>query len=196
MDSARYWVGVIAIAFGSGALLFWFSIHPFIGFWRRVGPVGTLVLHYAAVFALAASVVSQRERIMVADYGTHWPLLVLAAALLVVSIVLRLHQARVFSNRILLGYPELSPADPDARLVTEGIYARIRHPRYVQLLLSIASLALFANYLSGYLLLAFSAAALPLIVALEERELLARFGSVYSTYMQRVPRFIPRSEPR
>jgi protein-S-isoprenylcysteine O-methyltransferase Ste14 len=192
MDAARYWVGVIAIAFGTGALLFWFSIHPFIGFWRRVGPIRTLVLHYAAVFVLAACVIWQRERILVADYGTHWPLLVVAAILLVISVFLRSQQARVFGNRLLLGIPELSPADPDGQLVTEGIYARIRHPRYVQLLLSIAALALFANYLSGYLLLAFTAAALWLVVALEERELLARFGDAYRVYMARVPRFVPR----
>jgi protein-S-isoprenylcysteine O-methyltransferase Ste14 len=192
MHAARYWVGVMAIAFGSGALLFWFSIHPFIGFWRRIGAIRTLVLHYVAVFALAACVIWQRERIMIGDFGTHWPLLAFAAILLVISVMLRSLQARVFGTRILLGLPELNPADPEAHLVTQGIYARIRHPRYVQLLLSIAALALFANYLSGYLLLVFTAVALLLVVALEERELLVRFGDSYRDYMARVPRFVPR----
>ncbi len=46
------------------------------------------------------------------DSARYW------VGVIAIAFVLRLHQARVFSNWILLGYPELSPADPDARLVT------------------------------------------------------------------------------
>lgn len=39
-----------------GSFLFWFSIHPFIQFWRKVGPWLTLAIHYALMLILAAGV--------------------------------------------------------------------------------------------------------------------------------------------
>ena len=80
------------------------------------------------------------------------------------------------------------------RLLTEGVYSRVRHPRYVAVLIGLISVALFSNYLALYLLLPIGAAGLYVIVRLEERELLERFGDEYETYRDRVPMF--RSQER
>ena len=75
---------------------------------------------------------------------------------------------------------------------TEGVYTRVRHPRYVAVLLALISVALFSNYLALYAMAPVGAAGLYLIVRLEERELVERFGDEYETYRDRVPMFVPR----
>lgn len=37
MGTARYWIGVLLVVSMPPAILWWFVVHPFIGFWRRVG---------------------------------------------------------------------------------------------------------------------------------------------------------------
>ncbi|HWP00391.1 MAG TPA: isoprenylcysteine carboxylmethyltransferase family protein [Methylococcus sp.] len=88
--------------------------------------------------------------------------------------------------------PELAPARYPQRLLTEGPYARIRHPRYVQFMLALLGYALIANYLTVYAVVLVWLAGLYGIVVLEEKELRARFGEEYIEYARRVPRFIPR----
>jgi protein-S-isoprenylcysteine O-methyltransferase Ste14 len=88
--------------------------------------------------------------------------------------------------------PELAPDQPGAGLLTEGIYGRIRHPRYVEFTLALAGWSLAVNYTGLYLIAALSVLTLYVIVLIEERELHARFGPAYADYSARVPRFIPR----
>ncbi len=93
---------------------------------------------------------------------------------------------------ILSGLPELSKEQYPGTLLTEGIYAKIRHPRYVEVFLAVLAYAFAANYLAPYVLALVSVPAIYLIVILEERELKKRFGEAYEEYGRRVPRFIPR----
>jgi protein-S-isoprenylcysteine O-methyltransferase Ste14 len=192
MDTFRYGYGVVVIALAGTALLTWLSIHPFVGFWRRVGTKKTLAVHWSAQLALAALVGLQHERIMIGDLGTSWSCVGLGVSFLVASGVLRGRQARPFSLAVLLGMPELEPARPDNRLVTTGVYARLRHPRYVQLWLGMVGHVLIVNFVSTYLALVFFTAVLAMVVRFEERELVERFGGAYRDYAARVPRFVPR----
>lgn len=88
----------------------------------------------------------------------------------------------------LVGKTELSGG---GEVVHQGIYARIRHPRYVGSLMAI----LGACFLAGTRLMWTTAAVWCLLtvvaIAMEERELRSRFGSVYEEYCRRVPRFLP-----
>jgi protein-S-isoprenylcysteine O-methyltransferase Ste14 len=191
MSGFRYWYGVVVIAFGGGALLYWFSIHPFVAFWRRVGVRTALAVNWSAVLILAAIVLWQHGRVMFGDLGTHWATIALGVVVLVASGVLRRRHAQAFGTAQLVGLPELDPARPDSRLVTDGIYARVRHPRYVQIWLGLLGHALIVNYVSTYALVAIATAVILLVVRMEERELSARFGDAYRDYAARVPRFLP-----
>ena len=93
--------------------------------------------------------------------------------------------------RTLIGVPELT-AGESGELLTTGIYARIRHPRYVQLLLALSAYALFANYSGAYIMAALFWAQIYVVVLLEEAELRDRFGEAYVSYAARTPRFVPR----
>ncbi len=81
------------------------------------------------------------------------------------------------------------------KLVTDGIYARVRHPQYVGLFLitfgmlvqwpTIITVATWPVLLAVYYRLA----------SREEREAEARFGEAYQTYRDQVPMFIPWPRP-
>jgi len=81
-------------------------------------------------------------------------------------------------------------------LLTEGMYARMRHPRYVSVFVATVGWSLMANHGAAY---AVTAALIPLIlvlVHLEERELVERFGDAYRAYQARVPALLPRIRGR
>jgi protein-S-isoprenylcysteine O-methyltransferase Ste14 len=83
---------------------------------------------------------------------------------------------------------------PEAhKLVTTGIYSRIRHPIYASLVLwAAAQPALLQNLVAGW----GGAVAVALIWLLrvpnEEKMMLEEFGSEYRDYMARTGRLIPR----
>ncbi len=79
------------------------------------------------------------------------------------------------------------------RLATTGIYAYVRHPGYLGIILVHFGLAcFFGGTLLPFLFAALSAASFYLTALREERALLERFGREYEDYMRRVRwRFIP-----
>ena len=119
------------------------------------------------------------------------PLVGLAIVTAVVSTRIAILRRKHLTNRILFGVPELE-AESSSPLLTEGVYARVRHPRYVEVWLGTFAYAAFANYVGSWIVWLLTGPVLHLIVLLEERELLDRFGTEYEAYMERVPRYVPR----
>lgn len=103
----------------------------------------------------------------------------------------------VFAGASLVadGWRRIHQARREGKLMTDGIYARVRHPQYTGLFLivfgegvvhwpTIVSLAAFPVIVVAYTLLARQ----------EERQMLDKFGDAYREYQRRVPMFIPRFE--
>lgn len=91
------------------------------------------------------------------------------------------------------GWRELYRARQENRLVTDGLYALVRHPQYSGLFL-----ALFGEGFVHWPTV-FSITVLPIIVFAyvllsrrEEKRVLEEFGDEYRAYQQRVPMFFPR----
>ena len=193
IDLARYVIGALLVITLPPAIIYWFILHPFIAFWRRVGTKPTFWFLGIFMAASMAALFPFHRALLGRDLGTSLPLIVLAVPLLVAGGIVSRKRKRHLTFKILAGTPELAPDSPGAKLLTEGIYSRIRHPRYVEFTLALLGWSLFANYVGLYVMTALSIAALLLIVVLEERELGERFGQAYADYSARVPRFIPRS---
>jgi len=191
MLTARYVVGVILLMSLPPGVLLWFAIHPFVRFWRRLGAKWTYVVLTPFVVAWMAIAFLWRDVLLGADLGTYPALLLPMAACVVMGTVVAVSRRRHLTYKILTGLPELSPKTHPGKLLTEGIYAKIRHPRYIEVMLFTAAYALFANYLGSYVATALSVPALYLTVVLEEKELRNRFGTDFEEYCRRVPRFIP-----
>ena len=109
-------------------------------------------------------------------------------ALIVADVVILRRVEHDLGAARMMGKTELSAG---GELATHGIYTRIRHPRYTAMMASVLGVCLMAGTLllwvasAVWLILALTA------IALEERELRARFGALYEEYRGRVPAFLP-----
>jgi protein-S-isoprenylcysteine O-methyltransferase Ste14 len=191
MDTIRYFLALILVVTLPPLFFYWLLIHPFIGFWRTkgIGVTYSVILTIIAVGLLG--LFSIRHYFLTSDLGTSYLLVGLGVLCLALSGTMRFALHRHLTIATLLGLPEIAPDLYPRTLVTEGIYARLRHPRYVQLLIALIGYALIANYLASYFVVALWIPAIYIIVLLEERELRDHFGSVYEDYCRKVPRFIP-----
>lgn len=191
MDIARYIFGLITIVAVPPGFLLWYAIHPFARRWRRLGAKRTYLILMPPVVVLMALTFVVRDTLLGHNFGTHYVMLGPALLCLGCGFAIARRRRKHLRFGILAGVPEMSQSD-SGRLLTEGIYASIRHPRYVETLFVVAAYALFANYLGAYIVAAAAVPAIYLIVLLEERELRERFGDEYAEYCRRVPRFVPR----
>lgn len=191
MNTARYIVALLAVATFPSGLLFWFVVHPFIGFWRRQGPRVTYTAVTAMLLAVATVLVLARGVLLETEYGTNYVLVALAGVFYLIAAAIELQCCKHLKFRTLVGMPELVPEPVTGKLLTAGIYGRVRHPRYVSAFFGVVAVALFSNYLAIYVI---AGAMVPVLYALtffEERELRHRFGEEYAAYSRRVPKFVP-----
>ncbi len=192
MNTARYVVALLAVTAFPAAMLYWLLVHPFVRFWRRLGLIPSYVVLFGVFFAMIGAVYSLRGTLLAVEYGTNWLLVGIAGVLFAAGMVAQGLAHRQLSIATFVGIPELQPSGKGGRLLQEGIYGRVRHPRYLAVMLGTAAMAPFTNYLAAYVLAAIAFPWLCLIIVLEERELLDRFGDEYRGYRRRVPRLIPR----
>ncbi len=192
MDDIRYIIAVVVIAFVPPTVVWWFLVHPFVSFWRSVGPARTVLTMGVLMAMEVIGLMYMRDWLVLTDYGNHMPVFVLAAALVTLSVWIWLMRSQFLTMDILVGIPELEEGGRGGQLLTEGIYGRIRHPRYVEIAVGTLAYATFSNYLGAYVAALVFFPVLHLVVLLEERELRARFGMQYEAYCKRVPRYIPR----
>jgi protein-S-isoprenylcysteine O-methyltransferase Ste14 len=175
-------------------MLMWYVVHPFTRFWRRMGPLKTYSSLIIIILLIMWFLYIMREPIMRAHYGVNWLLVILATQLFAISMVMGFVRIRHLKPSVMLGLPEIRGEEYPGKLLTEGIYSKIRHPRYVEVWLGLLAIALFTNYMAMYIL---AAVFIPLIygvVLLEEKELRERFGEEYEKYCAEVPRFFPKKQ--
>ncbi|MGH9789360.1 MAG: methyltransferase family protein, partial [Candidatus Acidiferrales bacterium] len=127
-----------------------------------------------------------------------WIAAVLGSALVVTDFWMLRRIERVASVRVLVGLPELfaarSPegAGRPTQVVESGLYARVRHPRYLGMMMSWVGAVLLSGATRLVALVAVFIGLAVLVTELEERELLNRLGESYADYRRRVPRLVPR----
>ncbi|SPF56712.1 putative Isoprenylcysteine carboxyl methyltransferase [Candidatus Sulfopaludibacter sp. SbA4] len=191
MDAVRYYAALLLLMLMPGGLLYWCSIHPLIHFWRRIGPRKTIAVHLAGLTLLAYLFYLLRKPLLAVEFGSRPAFLVPGLLLIALSVAMRARVSRHLTGKILTGMPELAPDKYPVHLLTDGPYARVRNPRYLQILVAILGWALFSNYLSSYVLFAASVILLQVVIRLEEKELRSRFGPAFDEYCARVPRLVP-----
>ena len=69
VDYARYWIGLFTIC-STVVISYWFSIHPWVKRWRRVGQFVTLLLHLWLALAVLSVIFQYRDFVMFGDRGT------------------------------------------------------------------------------------------------------------------------------
>jgi protein-S-isoprenylcysteine O-methyltransferase Ste14 len=115
--------------------------------------------------------------------GVRW----LGALLFIIGGALRLWPVFVLGNR----FSGLVAIQPGHRLVTDGIYRKLRNPSYLGMLITAVGWAL--AFRSGLGLLLAVLTMIPLVARIHSEEALlrAQFGSEYEAYCSRSWRLIP-----
>jgi len=182
------WIAAIVLFLQLPVPLFWFVVHPSIGFWRRhwkAAYVTGLALSWPVV---TVCLILFRHELFRRDRAPAWSVAI-GLALIFFEFWIFWRANHDLGSARLAGKNELSGG---GEVISRGIYAKIRHPRYLGSFLAI----LGACFLAGTSVMWIVASAWTILtltaIALEEREMRARFGETYLDYCRRVPRFIPR----
>jgi protein-S-isoprenylcysteine O-methyltransferase Ste14 len=155
--------------------------------------VGTYLFLAAAWITLSTLLYQIRELLAGRDLGTNWTLVALSIPFFAGATALELRYWKYLSIPTLIGLPELSEsAQRKGKLLREGIYGVVRHPRYLSAGLSLIGYALVSNYVGLYVFVVLLIPIGYVTLELEERELIRRFGDDYRQYQREVPQFIPR----
>lgn len=192
MDAGRYYVAAIVLVAMPSALAYWLLIHPLADRWRRLGPWPTGMIIGIAVAAVALAIFRFRSTLLGVDLGYSPLLSGLAMVLVVGAGAIGFTVRKQMTVSTLIGRPELNSKRHPGRLVTVGIYGRIRHPRYVEGTLGMLGCTLFSNYFGLYVVFMICLPVLYFVVILEDRELAKRFGPAFVEYSRIVPRFFPK----
>ena len=191
-DRIRYAIALMLLVTGPGVVLFWFPIHPLASFWRRIG-WGWAYLAGSSVFTISAIILaSYRHLLLSIEFGTSTIAIGSGLVLIATHMWLRRGWRRQLRMSTLLGLPELAPNRYPRVLLTDGVYGKIRHPRYLEILLGCAGFACLSNYLAAYSVVGFLMVAILVLMPIEERELVQQFGEAYAEYRRRVPALVPR----
>ena len=192
MDSVRYVLGLLIVLTLPPSIAWWYILHFFVKFWRKVGPAYTMLTLFSLMFTSAISLYSVQEILMGRDLGANWFLVGLGGLFILVSWGIAVSRGRHMTPKTMFGIPELQTDGRGGKLLTRGPYSVIRHPRYAEVLFGISGAVFLANWSGVYVIVAVCFVAHHGAVLLEERELLDRFGEEYETYRNQVPRYIPQ----
>lgn len=192
METIRRFLAILLVVTVPPAVAFWLVAHPLAARWRRLRSGWTYAALAVAWVAMAAPLFLLRDHLLGRDLGTRWPLIGTGAVLYLGAAWLSALCRRQLRIRIFAGVPELSSRAYPGRLLQDGVYGVIRHPRYASVILGTLGFALAVNYTGAYVVEAASLLLLWPVVVLEERELAARFGAEYDAYRRRTPALLPR----
>jgi protein-S-isoprenylcysteine O-methyltransferase Ste14 len=193
MDTVRYYLAIVLLCALPYIIIVWSVIHPFAKFWRRIGGYFAWVLVCLVLAGIIIIVHIHKKNLLAVDLGYNIILVILSIVIWVAGLLFRLKYLKSLTSDILKGNPEIFKDKYPGKLLTDGIYTKIRHPRYLQLFLVHLGFVMFANYLMPYIFLSVFSVCMFFVIILEERELQDRFGTEYQTYCSKVPyRLIPR----
>jgi len=168
--------------------LYWFVLHPQIRYWRSHPKAGFTVALCLSWLPVTICIIVFRRDLFRRDSPPWW-MIFCGLVLIAFEVWLFARLSRDLGAARLIGRTEISGS---GSLAEKGIYARMRHPRYVGSFLALVGACLLAGTRTTWIVSIVWAVLTRVAISLEERELRTRFGEAYERYCRRVPRFVPR----
>ena len=167
--------------------IYWLILHPGHRFWRARIRAAFWTAGLTAWTLGGVLIFYFRAQLLAAHRPPLW---MIACGLLLIAIEpLALRRVeRELGGMRLVGHAELTGG---GALETSGLYARMRHPRYAAMFCAVLGACMIAGTRALWIVAAIWWIVERFAIALEERELLARFGEPYAEYRRRVPAFLP-----
>jgi protein-S-isoprenylcysteine O-methyltransferase Ste14 len=185
-EKAARLIAIAVLAFEMPVPIYWLILHDRVFFWRKHIRAAFPVAVFAAWGIIDFLLYRFRLGLFRRD-GLSW--LALAGMVLIAFDVFAFSRSEaVLGGRRIVGHSELAGR---RELIVRGLYARVRHPRY---------LGMMSGVLGACLVIAlpplWAASIVWLILALlairaEEHELRTRLGPAYAAYAERVPALLP-----
>lgn len=171
--------------------LFWIPVHVFPRFFSRIKFL-TYVLPLTTWLPVAFFIYQHRESLL--QFQVQFSIFIKGIGFLLLMIGTGIHiwTGKLLSLWGLIGVPEIYK-QMNGKLVTHGAFSIVRHPTYIAHTLMFSGVFLVTGVLSTGLLAVLDFILVNLlIIPLEEKELLTRFGDEYKKYKDNVPKFFPR----
>jgi protein-S-isoprenylcysteine O-methyltransferase Ste14 len=186
LEKVIRFVAVFVLSFEMPVPLYWIVLHGLVSFWRghrrAAFPVAVLL-----AWGIGDAILFRFHRELFRSHVMAWPALT-GLLLIAFDIFAFFASDAVLGSRRIVGHSELTGS---RELIARGLYARVRHPRYVGMMagvfgacLIIAAPVLWAASLAWLLLVLIT-------IHAEERELHSRLGPAYAAYSEQVPALLP-----
>ena len=189
MDEFRYILGIVIIVIMPVVITFWVVIHGGSKVWRKRSPeMAYSVAGFFIVIAILLAI-SFRSELIGRDLGFNLLFFIVGALIYISSFVLWRPVKRHLDFKTFAGVPEIT--NTRIELIQDGPFSIVRHPRYLMVAIGVAGWCLMSHYAGVYLVGILSIVGLFLVVRLEEKDLVERFGDDYRTYQKRVPQMVP-----
>ncbi len=168
--------------------IYWFVLHPFHAFWKGRIRAAFWTAGLGA-WAIGGIFVGGFWRKLTAPGAPTIPTVCAGILLISADVILLRRAGRELGHRTLVGHSELT-GKPE--MISNGLYAYVRHPRYAGMIAAVVGACLLAGTRFAAITSGVWLALVMISILLEEREMRRRFGQAYADYCRRVPRFLPR----
>lgn len=183
------WLAAIVLFFEMPVPLYWLVLHTRIQFWRHHVLAGYCIAIVLAWGGGDALLYHFRRWLFDSRATEANPGLAVAGFLLIAADIFAFTSSELqLGARRLVGHAELTGT---GQLAVTGLYTKIRHPRYMGMIAGVLGGCLLIGLRPLWIIAIFWCALALSAIALEEREMRARFGSAYSDYARRVPALLP-----
>lgn len=170
--------------------LFWIPVHGLSRIFKRLG-ILTYVMPLITWLPLAYLIYSQRFFLL--QFKTAFPITlnITGIIFLAAGTLLHIWTGKLLGLWGLVGLPEIS-SKIKSKLVADGPFSVVRHPTYLAHTVMFFGIFLITETAAvGIVTLLDFVLVNAIIIPLEDRELLKRFGEDYKKYKERVPGFFP-----
>ncbi|NJD55621.1 MAG: isoprenylcysteine carboxylmethyltransferase family protein [Nitrospirae bacterium] len=183
-------LAIITLMFWGLVPLFWIPVHGFSAFFKKLG-IFTYITPVVTWIPFAWLIYANREFLL--RYQVSFPLAAISAGWIVLALgtLLQLWTLKLLRGWGLIGLPEVTRL-VQGRIITTGPFSVIRHPTYLSHTIMYAGVFLITGFVViGTITLLDIIVINTLVIPLEDRELVERFGEEYRRYKDRVPAFFP-----
>ena len=181
------WVAAAVLFLQLPIPLYWFVLHPQIKFWRRHQKAAYLAGVLLSWPAVTVCLVAFRHELFLSRVPALWRI-VMGSALIIFEGWIFWRVQHDLGTAKFVGKTELSGG---GKIVSWGIYAHIRYPRYVGSFFAILGACFLAGAVALWVVAGAWAVLMLCAIMMEEREMRERFGESYLEYCRQVPRFVP-----
>ena len=142
MDPLRQFAAMMTVVVALPLFLSWLLIHPLASAWRKLGGftyIFVLLFLIGTISGINKLYNVQKDLLY---FETNSITVGLSVPCIIFALVMASFYYKHLDLGILIGLPEITKDNYPGKLLTEGIYSKIRHPRYVGAFFFVLGLAL------------------------------------------------------